>query len=88
MILIDYDEIDHIDFDITRFLKDGFIHKEIRFSDNGKDYYFEEKVKAISLDDFNIYFEQSGITLLDIFGDYELNKFDKSSSQRLILIFK
>ncbi|MFD0963767.1 class I SAM-dependent methyltransferase [Pseudofulvibacter geojedonensis] len=81
-------EVEGILFKIKRFLKDGFIHKEIKFTDKGQDFSFVEKVKAISLSDFENYFKQANITLLDIFGDYKLNKFHKSTSKRLILIFK
>lgn len=80
--------VEHIDFHIQRYVKDNFIHKEIRFTDEGEDYSFTEKVQAITLKDFESYFEQSNITLLDVFGDYKLNKFYNTTSNRLILIFK
>ncbi len=32
--------------------------------------------------------EEAGIYLLDIFGDYRLGKFNKETSDRLIMIFK
>jgi len=80
--------VEHIDFHIQRYVKNNFIHKEIRFTDNGGEFFFTEKVQAISLVDFERYFEQAGITLLDIFGDYKLNKFYSPTSKRLILIFK
>ena len=34
------------------------------------------------------YLLQANITLLDIFGDYKLNKFHSKTSKRLILLFK
>ncbi len=80
--------VEHIDFHIKRYVKNNFIYKEIRFTDNNEDYFFTEKVQAISLNDFQEYFKKANITLLDIFGDYKLNKFDKKNSERLILIFK
>jgi SAM-dependent methyltransferase len=80
--------VDTIDFQIKRYLKDGFIYKEIDFEDQGKKYHFIEKVKAITLDDFEIMMENAGIYLLDVFGDYKLKKFHKKESERLILIFK
>lgn len=80
--------VDDYQFHIKRYIKDQYIFKEIRFSDEGKDFHFTEKVKALTLNDFKAYFNKSGITLLDIFGDYKLNKFHKSTSKRLILIFK
>ena len=80
--------VEHIDFHIKRYVKNNFIHKEIRFTDNNDEFFFTEKVQAIRLTDFEQYFKQAGITLLDIFGNYKLNKFYSSTSKRLILIFK
>ena len=80
--------VDGIDFHITRYLKDGHIYKEIQFQDQGQDYHFTEKVKALTLTDFENLMEEAGIYLLDLFGDYKLKKFHKTESERLIMIFK
>jgi SAM-dependent methyltransferase len=80
--------VDGIDFHIKRYLKDGHILKEIDFQDQGHNYHFTEKVKALTLNDFEEMMEEAGIFLLDIFGDYKLKKFHKTESERLIMIFK
>jgi SAM-dependent methyltransferase len=80
--------VDEIEFHIKRYLKDDFIYKEIDFEDQGQKYHFTEKVKAITLGDFETMMENAGIYLLDVFGDYKLKKFHKLESERLILIFK
>lgn len=80
--------VDDIDFHIERFVKDGHIFKEIKFFHDGKDHHYTEKVKALRLSDFEQYFDKAGVTLLDIFGDFKLNKFQKHTSDRLIMIFK
>jgi hypothetical protein len=80
--------VDNINFHIKRYMKDGYIFKEIDFEDQGKKYHFTEKVKAIALEDFETMMENAGIYLLDVFGDYKLKKFHKKESERLILIFK
>jgi SAM-dependent methyltransferase len=80
--------VDGIDFHIERYLKDGHIYKEISFTDNGQKFHFTEKVKALTLEDFESMMEEAGIFLLDIFGDYKLKKFHKTESERLIMIFK
>jgi SAM-dependent methyltransferase len=80
--------VDEIEFHIKRYLKDGFIYKEIDFEDQGQKYHFTEKVKALTLGDFETMMEKAGIYLLDVFGDYKLKKFHKLESERLILIFK
>ena len=77
-----------IDFHIKRYLKDNHIYKEIDFEDQGQKFHFTEKVKALTLKDFEDLMEEAGIYLLDIFGDYKLKKFHKTESERLIMIFK
>ncbi len=80
--------VDGITFDIKRYYKEGYIIKEIRFTDNQEDFFYTERVKSITLDDFKAYFSKADIHLLDIFGDYQLKKFNVKNSPRLILIFK
>ncbi|WP_343697503.1 class I SAM-dependent methyltransferase [Flavobacterium sp.] len=80
--------VDGIDFHIKRYVEDGHILKEIDFEDQGRKYHYTEKVKALTLKDFQDLMEEAGIYLLDIFGDYKLKKFHKTESERLIMIFK
>ena len=80
--------VDGIDFHIKRYLKEGYIHKEIDFEDKGEKFHFTEKVQALTLQNFEEMMEEAGIYLLDIFGDYKLKKFHKTESERLIMIFK
>lgn len=80
--------VDGITFNLSRYVKDNYIVKDIGFSHNNEDYFFTEKVKALTLSDFDGLFEAAGATLLEVFGDYKLKKFHKQSSERLIMIFK
>ncbi|WPO77418.1 class I SAM-dependent methyltransferase [Flavobacterium sp. KACC 22761] len=80
--------VDGIDFHIKRYVEDGHIFKEIDFEDQGRKFHFTEKVKALTLKDFQDLMDEAGIYLLDIFGDYKLKKFHKTESERLIMIFK
>ncbi|SFC81107.1 class I SAM-dependent methyltransferase [Flavobacterium phragmitis] len=80
--------VDEIDFHIKRYVEDGHIFKQIDFEDKGRKYHFTEKVKALTLKDFQDLMDEAGIYLLDIFGDYKLKKFHKTESERLIMIFK
>ena len=80
--------VDEIDFHIKRYVEEGHIFKEIDFEDQGRKYHFTEKVKALTLKDFQDLMDEAGIFLLDIFGDYKLKKFHKTESERLIMIFK
>lgn len=80
--------IEGIDFHINRRFENGYIYKDISFEDNSEEYNFIERVKAFKLEDFEQMMEESGIYLLDVFGDYKLGKFQKNTSDRLIMIFK
>jgi len=88
LIAEDVKTIEGISFTLKRYIEDGFIYKDIDFEHDGEDYSFTEKVKALTLQDFELLFEQADVTLLDVFGDYKLNRFHKESSERLIMIFK
>lgn len=79
--------VNKIAFHIHRYLKDGYIIKDISFRDNNENYFFTEKVKALTLENFQAYFKKADIDLLCTFGDYNLGSFDPEESPRLILIF-
>ncbi len=80
--------IEGITYNINRFVEDDFITKEIKFIDQGDTFTFFERVKAIDLNQFKAYFKAAGLTLLEIYGDYNLTKFNRNSSPRLIMIFQ
>lgn len=80
--------IDGIDFHIKRYYIDNHIFKEIDFEDQGEKYHFVEKVRALTLPDFEALMNEAGIYLLEVFGDYKLKNFHKTDSERLILFFK
>ncbi|MDQ7917421.1 class I SAM-dependent methyltransferase [Mesonia sp. MT50] len=80
--------IQGIDFHLERYVEDGFIYKDIQFTDEGESFKFQEKVKAISLEQFKTYFEKAGLQIKNLFGDYHLNEFHLETSPRLILIFE
>ena len=83
----DMKTVDGIDFYLKRSVNNGYIVKDITFNFKGQDFNFYERVKAFSLNDFKTMFEQAELTLLDVFGDYQLNTFNKQNSERLIMIF-
>ncbi len=80
--------VEGIDFHITRKFEDGFIYKNIKFEDDGESFDFTERVRALTLEDFEKLMDEAGIFLLDIFGNYKLQKFNNEESDRLIMIFK
>lgn len=88
LVAEDIKTVEGIDFHQKRSLKDGYIVKDISFDADGEFFQFQERVKAFTLEDFEILFEKAGVYLLDVFGDYKLRKYHSKTSERLIMIFK
>ena len=86
LLPVEHKTINGIDFHITKSLQDGFIIKDIRFTDQGKDYQFQEKVKAIRRVEFVSFFEQAGLVPQAFFGDYHLTPYQAATSERLIMV--
>ncbi|NNC46172.1 MAG: class I SAM-dependent methyltransferase [Winogradskyella sp.] len=84
----DIKTVDGINFHQKRNLVNGHIIKTITFKVDDENYQFEERVKALTLKDFEHLFEQAGVYLLDVFGDYKLGKYNHDTSERMIMIFK
>ncbi len=80
--------VDTITFNLKRYVEDGYIVKDISFSADSENYNFQERVRAFTLKDFEAIFAKANVHLLDVFGDYKLNKFNPKTSERLIMIFK
>ena len=78
--------VDHIDFYIERKIKSGFIQKDIQFTDKGKKHHFQEKVQALTLNDFSNLLQKAELKIIDLWGNYEKNDFDVLKSNRLIII--
>ncbi|WP_066217915.1 class I SAM-dependent methyltransferase [Formosa haliotis] len=81
-------QVDDITFHLKRFVKDNYIIKDISFTLQGEDYNFQERVKAFTLKDFEALFEAAEVNLLEVFGNYKLQKFDAKTSDRLVMLFK
>jgi SAM-dependent methyltransferase len=81
-------EVDGVTFNIKRSIRNNYIIKDIIFSDNGNNYQFQEKVKALTLDDFSKLISHAGLKIIDIFGNYRLKDFNALTSERLIIICK
>ena len=80
--------LENIKFKIVREIDKFSVTKEISFSDNNIDFKFKESVNTLSIIDFENYFKKTNLEIIQIFGDYDLNKFKKDTSPRLIIIFK
>lgn len=75
-----------IRFSIKKYIKNNFIIKEINFYDKEADFHFFEKVGILDLEHFKRYFALSGLKLLNLYGNYQLESFDSAQSDRLIMI--
>ncbi|REE05927.1 class I SAM-dependent methyltransferase [Marinoscillum furvescens] len=75
-----------ITFKISRSFDGEYILKDIEFFADGSHYHYQEKVKAIRRVKFLSYFEQAGLQVREVFGNYQLSSYDKEKSERLIFI--
>src|ERR1700754_3089184 len=70
-------EIDGIQYHLTRWMDEKHFFKQIEI-DNGsstKPLVFREQVAKLRLPDFEYLFEQNGLLLQNVYGDYQLNKY-------------
>jgi len=79
-------KINSVEFDITRELKDNYILKNITINDQDISLKFQEKVHALTLIDFSKMLQKASMSIVDIFGNYNLDDFNALQSDRLILI--
>ena len=77
-----------IDFKISKKIESQHIVKEIKFSADGQDFNFFEKVKLHTPKSIQKYAEENGFERIKIWGDYQLNDFDAEVSPRCINLFK
>ncbi|MEI3791926.1 MULTISPECIES: class I SAM-dependent DNA methyltransferase [Chryseobacterium] len=78
----------NIDFKILKKIEGRHIVKDIRFEADGKSFHFFEKVKLHTLETINSYATDCGFERVKIWGDYQLNEFDREVSPRCINLFK
>jgi SAM-dependent methyltransferase len=78
-------QVEGIDFHIEKKIAEGFILKDIIFTDEGSDYHYQEKVQALQLNDFEVMLKHANFSIKRLFGNYELDPFTEDS-ERLIII--
>ena len=88
LIKIETKEINGVQFNISRKVEDGFIIKNIEVNHNEDRLYFQEKVKALTKENFSELLTFAGLQIIDTFGNYKLDKFNHQKSDRLIIIAK
>ena len=82
-------EIDGIIYHISRWTDEQFFYKKIVIENMPAGHSeFVEQVAKFDVNDFDYMFEQNGLKLEKIYGDYQLNEYDSAASQRMILLAK
>jgi hypothetical protein len=82
--------LDGIDYAVEKHIKNGIVHKNIRFTGKeiGQPKEYNERVKLYGRQWFEENLGSAGFTVENMWGDYEGNIFDESSSPRLIIVAK
>lgn len=75
-------------FHIKKEVSNGRILKTIAFEDQGTSHFFQEKVQALYLSDFEELLAEANFDIVRLAGNYQLDAFDSETSDRLILICK
>ncbi len=82
-----YTEVkDNVHFEILKSLNNDFVIKKIRINDSGCCTEFEERVQLLRYKQLETMFQIAGLTPFRIFGNYQLDTFIPSSSERMIII--
>ncbi len=71
-------------FTIYKKVENNFIVKDIHFEVANQPHNYQERVKAITDKQFETYFEQAGLRLLHTFGNYQLQPYLPTISDRWI----
>ena len=80
--------IDGITFNISKKIENNTIIKSIDFTDKGELFHFEERVKLFDKTYFEGLAKECNLTILNTFGNYQLQEFDVNISPRLILVLQ
>jgi SAM-dependent methyltransferase len=80
--------IDGITFNISKKIENNTIIKSIDFTDKGESFHFEERVKLFDKNYFEGLAKECNLTILNTFGNYQLQEFDVNTSPRLILVLQ
>ena len=75
-----------LDSNIERNFDGTHIFKQISFHAEEQDFSFTERVQALTLSDFSALLSRANFKILDSFGDFDLQSFEETTSDRLIII--
>lgn len=80
-------KVGDLTFNIKRNYDGRHFLKEISFDDKNQHFCFKEKVRGLQLKNFENIFNEVGISKYEVFGNYQLDIYHPTTSERLILIF-
>ncbi len=88
--LVDAEEknIGNTTYRITREVTAGFVKKHIQVIDGDYNQTFHEQVQLFSKEEIESMLTKQGFTITNVFGNYKLEDYDASNSERLIIIAK
>ncbi len=79
-------DIEGIHFDLKKSVDGDQIVKRIYIQDGDQTHHFEERVRAWTRAEFEAALGQVGLSVQEVFGDYQLGAYDPASSPRLTLL--
>lgn len=79
---------DGIDFLIKKRIEEKHIIKDIFFEDKGESFHYFEKVKLHTLEEIKNIAESFGFEAVKIWGNYQLEDFERETSPRCIFQFR
>lgn len=77
-----------IDFRIEKKIEENYVIKNIYFEDKGEKFHYFERVKLSTLEQIQAMAENCGFSVTKIWGNYNLEDFDRETSPRCIFQFK
>lgn len=78
--------INGIKFESIKYIKGNYLIKDITVVDNKREYTFQECLQLLDYASFKWLFDQAGLEIKYVWGDYLCRPFDPGHSDRLILV--
>ncbi len=78
--------VEGLRFTWHKYLKNGYIIKDIEVTDSGEIKKFQERVKIYSIEELKDIHKEAGLKVMAEFGAYELDPYNEKTSPRIILI--
>lgn len=89
-VIVPHDKkiMEGIEFSLSKKIENNTVIKDIDFTDKGKAYHFEERVKLFDKAYFENLAKDCNLQIVYTFGNYQLCGFELQTSPRLILVMQ